>query len=915
MKIMQYLDRYLVTLVLLVMTLVVGAEPLYGPAVLPTPGVVQEFDSVSLESGELLMDDEAQVSDDTAETQQLDKSQNREEEYSEPYSSPDFVQVDVESTPQVTVPKERPPVSDEVYVFTGKVIASEKPGYVTLQSVDHPAYVIALSLEDYGSSWWDKGDLLQASFVERGGTYYAEELETGLDNSSMFLPPVEKLAYDSVKVLDDDKEEQEQAQGAEEESNLEESDQEKTADLEELNEEQAADSEEADLEDETAVEESGEELEPGDSEDLNSEETATAAEPEDSESSTEESNNYPLVVGVQVEGNTLVSDREVLEQIKTVPGKVLDPAIANEDLQIIFDMGYFTDVRLSSLNRPNGVAVVFRVLENPVVDNIVFEGNEQIPTEELLGLLETKAGQILNSKVLQEDVLRINQYYLDQLGLVADQTHVPEVRMNEGTLTLVVDDGIIVEDVVITGVTVFPEDKVLREVNIEKGKLLDQRELEAAVTNIASLYEGRNWVIDNIVPSIDAETGIVSIEVIEVVVSEIRVEGNYKTKTATVTENLRTKPGQVMNRRRLRQDMERLRGLGFFKGMDVLPTPTGEPGEVMLVLDLQEQQTGNYSIAAGYAGGGSGALRSGITGGLGITERNLFGNGQTVSANWNRGTYIESLTFSFFDPAINDNQDSLGITVFSNRGEELPQPVNQGSSNADYAYYDDVRKGINVTYGHPFDDYIRGYLSARHEQISLVRSDNSIYEPIGLSDGVLNALGVGLVYDSRDDFTDPYNGTFINLGGNFAGFGGDYNYEKYILEARHYLPLGERHTLASRIWLGKVSDDAPVSEYFYAGGTDSLRGYRRNSYFGTRFLVGNLEYRFPIGDIKFLRGTVFADAGNAWFPGAVNESKIFVNAGVGLRITFPKLNIGVIRVDLATGDDGTRTTIGVGQNF
>jgi outer membrane protein insertion porin family len=179
----------------------------------------------------------------------------------------------------------------------------------------------------------------------------------------------------------------------------------------------------------------------------------------------------------------------------------------------------------------------------------------------------------------------------------------------------------------------------------------------------------------------------------------------------------------------------------------------------------------------------------------------------------------------------------------------------------------------------------------------------------------LNSVGFSALYDTRDDIFNPHVGTFANGSVNVAGFGGDFNFEKYTIEGRYYLPLGENHTLAMRAWGGVVTGDAPITEFFYAGGPDTLRGYQQNEFFGTRFLVANLEYRFPIGNIKFLRGAVFADAGNAWSPGDINDDKIFLDAGLGLRITFPALGLGVIRLDYAFGEDGGRTQIGIGQSF
>jgi len=143
--------------------------------------------------------------------------------------------------------------------------------------------------------------------------------------------------------------------------------------------------------------------------------------------------------------------------------------------------------------------------------------------------------------------------------------------------------------------------------------------------------------------------------------------------------------------------------------------------------------------------------------------------------------------------------------------------------------------------------------------------------------------------------------------------GSDYDFTKIQVEGRRYFPLRNHHTIALRLWGGSIAGGAPVTEYFYAGGTDTIRGYQDNSFFGTKLIVANLEYRFPIGKIKLLNGAVFADAGNACMEGQPSDIK--TSYGVGLRLVFPTLSLGVIRVDYAVGRDGGRSSIGIGQTF
>ena len=206
-------------------------------------------------------------------------------------------------------------------------------------------------------------------------------------------------------------------------------------------------------------------------------------------------------------------------------------------------------------------------------------------------------------------------------------------------------------------------------------------------------------------------------------------------------------------------------------------------------------------------------------------------------------------------------------------------------------------------------------MTLRHDQINISRNADSAFEPLGTGKGSINGIAFNSIYDTRDDLFNPHVGTYASGGISYAGLGGSFNFTKYNAEVRHYIPLWDRHTIALRGWYGKVTGGSiPGSEFFYAGGVDTLRGYTQNRFVGTDFLVFNAEYRFPIGNIKFLNGAIFADYGNAWFPG-VTESRLRLDGGVGLRIVFPSLGLGVIRVDYAISEEGGRASIGIGQSF
>ena len=153
-------------------------------------------------------------------------------------------------------------------------------------------------------------------------------------------------------------------------------------------------------------------------------------------------------------------------------------------------------------------------------------------------------------------------------------------------------------------------------------------------------------------------------------------------------------------------------------------------------------------------------------------------------------------------------------------------------------------------------------------------------------------------------------------------------FAKADADFRYHFNFGKEQKIATRLFAGLGipfgnSDVMPFSKQYFSGGPYSVRAFRirslgpgsyepeeseNTSYFdqsGNLRLEGNIEYRFPI--ISFLKGAVFADAGNVWttrenpdLPGGkfgkdfLNE--LGVGAGVGLRVDIQNF---VIRLDVA----------------
>lgn len=187
-----------------------------------------------------------------------------------------------------------------------------------------------------------------------------------------------------------------------------------------------------------------------------------------------------------------------------------------------------------------------------------------------------------------------------------------------------------------------------------------------------------------------------------------------------------------------------------------------------------------------------------------------------------------------------------------------------------------------------------------------------------------------------------YFNTNLDIAGNLVNLlsgGGDRprevlgleysQYAKVDVDFRYHLQVGSSQKIATRIFAGigipyGNSEVMPFSRQYYSGGPFSVRAFRirslgpgnynpeqssgTGSFFdqtGNLRLEANLEYRFPI--ISFLKGALFADAGNVWntddnsLTGGKFSSKFIdelgIGVGAGLRVDVQNF---VIRFDLAS---------------
>jgi outer membrane protein insertion porin family len=718
------------------------------------------------------------------------------------------------------------------------------------------------------------------------------------------------------------------------------------------------------------------------------------------------SNEGKSITAINIKNNKTISTEIVLSKIRTKIGDRFSQEILNDDLKKLYATQYFTDISIDVEGYQGGVSVTFIVEEKPIIEDIVFKGNNEFRPQKLKSAMKSKPNEMLNpsllaqdmsdikamyvkkgypqvdvkyaidtdkdtnkavitvninekshvkvasvkiigsqaikagairkilatkpawlfnpgvfnDETLQDDIDKIKSMYDDTGFLDADVTpkldYSGEGKILDVTLDIKEGKQYLVGDIALGGTLIYPEKKVRENITMKKGKPFSTRMLREDVFAIRQFYYKYGYmnVIVDVEKNLNPQTGnvdlIYNIDPKEIVyVGKIDVRGNLKTRDVVVRRELRIFPGDKFNGDRIRRSKERLYNLGFFENVSFDTEPTDKPNTQNLVVNVKETKTGEFSFGGGYS---SVDLLMGFAE---ITQRNFdimnfptfTGGGQNLIIKGEMGMVRTNYNIGWTDPWI------FGFPFLG--GFDVYRTSHTKSGDVGWVY-DETRTGGDVRLGKEITDTFRGDLFYRLEDVNLSNLDDNVSQDIRNEQGsnYISSLTLELTQDTRDNIFNPGRGYILNGSIEDAGgvFGGDKEFWKGTLSAAYY------HTFFSKIVLelkgrsgfsdtyGKT-DTVPIYERFYAGGANTIRGYRER-YVGPRdsasnepiggnaILIGNAEVTFPIYE-KVLKAAVFYDVGNVWPKVGDfldNASQFKSGAGVGVRVKTP---LGPVKVD------------------
>jgi outer membrane protein insertion porin family len=690
----------------------------------------------------------------------------------------------------------------------------------------------------------------------------------------------------------------------------------------------------------------------------------------------------PFISRIEFEGLERVSAKTVRDTVGLAENQPLSPNLVVKTEQMVRDLLAKEGVQLISIDttlapvrEPEGAyRLTFNVREGNrlSVADIDFRGNEAFSDETLQESLKTRPEGFLwfrtgkfDRATFEEDLrTRLPEFYGERgyidFAVVSD-TLVVDPESGKARLVVEVRDGpqYRLGQFDIQGASRFPSDQLERIFRSQRrsvlglpfggsdqraqGEVFDRAALDQATQRVRQMYNNEGYLYAQVVPKVErvpaTEPGQSPTVNVTWAVSEhtpfyidkVTIVGNTYTHESVIRERLLVYPGDVYNEERLLQSYQSLGALGFFE--TPLPTPDirpdAESGTVDIVFHVKEKQTGSINFGTAIGGGGYGRA-GGVSGFLGYSQPNLFGQAKQADLRAEYGYGRSSFQASYTDPNVLGTRNSASVSLFHTDDRY------RGFSFTDGRY---TRTGVSLRYGFPvfgmrWTRAFAGYSLSRYSYEARDADDcagNIFCQP----SAVASNLSLAVTRDTKNHPLFPTAGTRQNLSVEQVGgpLGGDGNFQKVTGEAEWWVPIGRvgggtpgsrpiQFTFGLQARAGTVFGDAsqfPLQRFFLGGtqfGTP-LRGYEESTltplgYFdrrapgissaerlGDAFMVFTGETAVRFNDNLSL--SLFADAGSIWNdPALIDPTRLFRSIGIGATIVTP---FGPLGLDYAYGFD------------
>lgn len=640
------------------------------------------------------------------------------------------------------------------------------------------------------------------------------------------------------------------------------------------------------------------------------------------------------------------------------------------------------EVDTTSVNR---VIVTFVVERGKKVrvKEITFEGNQAFDDARLRkkGFKETKRrlwwNPFRSAKYIEDkyrdDLGQLISFYNEHgyrdARVVWDSVY--PITTNQVGIKVKVEEGnqYHIRDIKWVGNTVYRSETLSEQLGMKVGDVYDQvlieKRLQTDENSISSAYMDEGYLFFHVTPvetNVSNDSVTLEMRLFEgpqATISDVIIHGNTRTSERIVRRELHTYPGDLFSRTNVIRSLRELANLGYFEPEELMrngvrPEPNAQDGTVAMHYTVQEKQSDQFELSAGWGGGffvfTVGVRFSNFSIGR-IFDKDAWrpipsGDGQSLSIRGtSNGSQYRAFNISFTEPWLGGYKPNNFTVSFYHSVYDYSKYIWRRSD--DYFKITGGSIGLGTRLKWP-DDYFTLYTEFTYQNYQL----RNWKQDFLFSDGTANNMSVRVAWgrNSVDQPIYPRSGSnftlSLQLTPPYSFFNGkDYTspkmtpqeryrwveYHKWTARAQWYTTLVDDLVLYFNGQFGflgfynKKVGYSPfegfdlggdgLSGYNFIYGRESigLRGYTNGSltpYITQGVRMANvydkftLELRYPIvlKPQTSVYALMFADAGNSWYElNQFNPFQLHRSVGAGFRVFLPIF--GMLGFDIGYGFD------------
>ncbi|MGV8073598.1 MAG: outer membrane protein assembly factor BamA [Syntrophobacteraceae bacterium] len=547
---------------------------------------------------------------------------------------------------------------------------------------------------------------------------------------------------------------------------------------------------------------------------------------------------------------------------------------------------------------------------------IRFEGNHSFHSSEIKKVITTREKRFrwfskapLNKNVFEEDLQRIEKFYQSRgfyhvrilshkiVPLVGREVAI-EIQLEEGPPMMVSGVHLSVEG----DTSGSWRDDLFRVMPLNSGRRFNSAGYDGIEKAVLQYFADQGYPKAHLdmKARLDKRTNIAEIWV-EVrkgpvcYVGSIALEGNDTVADDIVFRELTFHTGERFSNSKILKSQQNLFNLDLFQFVDLI-VDNMESDTTTLPIRILVKEAKKQTVRVGVGYGTEDDFRGQVQ----WEMRNFLGDGRRLQVNTKASSLVQFLEGKFSQPYLFDPRSSL--------------TVDAGVRHEHQESFENEKVFVNPLVNYKWTEKLTSSAGYNLEANRLLNVDLTA-PSIRPSDSenqnyYISSLVEGLQWSNVDTPLNPTEGVRLlqNLEWASVAFGSEVDFIKMTLEGRSYIPLNKYGVFAARLKWGGIqmlenTNDIPIFKRFFAGGSDSVRGYpyqqlgplddEGNPIGGLTLVEGSAEWRFPIR--KPFEGVVFFDFGNVYERSfELVWDSLGYTAGCGLRyLTI----VGPLRLD------------------